>query len=58
MFQNDMVDLRVELELIYLNVSLEVELGLESVRVVADQRREVFSRTRASPETDQIRGRT
>ena len=58
MFQNDMVDFNVELELVYLNVSLEVELGLESVRVVADQRRKVFSRARASPETDQIRGRT
>ena len=58
MFQNDMVDLRVELELIYLDVSLEVELGLESVRVVADQRRKVFPRARASPETDQIGGRT
>ena len=53
-----MVDLNVELELIYLDVSLEVELRLESVRVVADQRRKVFSRARASPETDQIGGRT
>ena len=49
-----MVDLNVVLELIYLDVSLEVELRLESVRVVADQRRKVFSRARASPETDQI----